>query len=89
MVKNWQKPINIARYACGDIYKDVEMKIEGKGKCELVFTDDNGNEKRELIQNFDGDGIVLGTHNLKSSIESFARSCFNFSLECKFIRGAY
>lgn len=82
-VKNWQKPITIARHAYGDIYKDVEMKIEGKGKCELVFTDENGNEKRELIQNFDGDGIVLGMHNLKSSIESFARSCFNFALECK------
>lgn len=82
-VKNWTKPITIARHAYGDIYKDVEMKVEGKGKCELVFTDDNGNEKRELIQNFDGDGIVLGMHNLKSSIESFARSCFNFALECK------
>lgn len=82
-VKNWKKPITIARHAYGDIYKDVEMKIEGKGKCELVFTDENGNEKRELIQNFDGDGIVLGMHNLKSSIESFARSCFNFALECK------
>lgn len=82
-VKNWTKPITIARHAYGDIYKDVEMKIEGKGKCELVFTDENGNEKRELIQNFDGDGIVLGMHNLKSSIESFARSCFNFALECK------
>ncbi|MDU1854368.1 MAG: NADP-dependent isocitrate dehydrogenase, partial [Clostridium baratii] len=82
-VKNWTKPITIARHAYGDIYKDVEMKIEGKGKCELVFTDENGNEKRELIQNFEGDGIVLGMHNLKSSIESFARSCFNFALECK------
>lgn len=82
-VKNWKKPITIARHAYGDIYKDVEMKIEGKGKCELVFTDENGNERRELIQNFDGDGIVLGMHNLKSSIESFARSCFNFALECK------
>ncbi|WP_338596640.1 NADP-dependent isocitrate dehydrogenase [Clostridium baratii] len=82
-VKNWKKPITIARHAYGDIYKDVEMKIEGKGKCELVFTGENGNERRELIQNFDGDGIFLGMHNLKSSIESFARSCFNFALECK------
>ncbi|MGL4572383.1 MAG: NADP-dependent isocitrate dehydrogenase [Clostridium sp.] len=82
-VKNWTKPIIIARHAYGDVYKDVEMKVEGKGKCELVFTSECGKEKRELIQDFDGDGIVLGMHNLKSSIESFARSCFNFALDSK------
>lgn len=82
-VRNWKKPITIARHAYGDIYKNVEMKIEGKGKCELVFTSDNGEEKRELIHNFDGAGVVLGMHNLNKSIESFARSCFNFALEVR------
>lgn len=82
-VRTWEKPITIARHAYGDIYKDVEMKIEGKGKVELVFTAENGEEKREVIHNFDGDGVVLGMHNLNKSIESFARSCFNFALDTK------
>lgn len=80
-VRTWKKPITIARHAYGDIYRDVEMKIEGKGKCELVFTSENGEEKRELIHNYTGDGVVLGMHNLNKSIESFARSCFNFGLD--------
>ncbi|MDU3411532.1 NADP-dependent isocitrate dehydrogenase [Clostridium sp.] len=82
-VRNWKKPITIARHAYGDIYRDVEMKIEGKGKCELVFTSEDGEEKRELIHNFGGSGVVLGMHNLDKSIESFARSCFNFALDTK------
>ena len=82
-VRNWKKPITIARHAYGDIYRDVEMKIEGKGKCELVFTSEDGEEKRELIHNFGGSGVVLGMHNLDKSIESFARSWFNFALDTK------
>ena len=82
-VRNWNKPITIARHAYGDVYRDVEMKIEGKGKCELVFTSEDGKETRELIHNFEGDGVVLGMHNLNKSIESFARSCFNFALDTK------
>lgn len=82
-VRTWEKPITIARHAYGDVYKDVEMKIEGKGKVELVFTNEDGEEKRELIHNFNGDGVVLGMHNLNKSIESFARSCFNFALDTK------
>lgn len=82
-VKTWEEPITIARHAYGDVYKDVEMKIEGKGKVELVFTSENGQEKRELIHNFNDDGIVLGMHNLNKSIESFARSCFNFAIDTK------
>ena len=82
-VRNWKKPITIARHAYGDIYRDVEMKVEGKGKCELVFTSEDEKEKRELIHNFDGAGVVLGMHNLDKSIESFARSCFNFALDTK------
>ena len=82
-VKNWKKPITIARHAYGDVYKASEMKVEGPGKAELVFTDENGNETRELIHNFKGAGVLQGMHNLTSSIESFARSCFNFALETK------
>jgi isocitrate dehydrogenase len=82
-VRTWEEPITIARHAYGDIYKDVEMKIKGKGKAELVFTSENGEEKRELIHKFNGDGVVLGMHNLNKSIESFARSCFNFAIDTK------
>lgn len=82
-VRTWEKPITIARHAYGDVYKDVEMKVQGKGKAELVFTSENGEEKRELIHDFNGDGVVLGMHNLNKSIESFARSCFNFALDTK------
>ena len=82
-VRTWKKPITIARHAYGDVYRDVEMKIEGKGKCELVFTSETGEEKRELVHNFAGDGVVLGMHNLNESIESFARACFSFALDTK------
>ena len=82
-VRTWEKPITIARHAYGDVYRDVEMKIEGKGKAELVFTNENGEEQRELIHDFKGDGVLLGMHNLNKSIESFARSCFNFAVDSK------
>lgn len=82
-VRTWEKPITIARHAYGDIYKDTEMKVEGKGKAELVFTSENGEESRELIHNFNEDGVILGMHNLNQSIESFARSCFDFALDTK------
>ncbi len=82
-VKTWKKPITIARHAYGDVYKASEMKIPGAGKAELVYTDCNGNESRELIHDFKGAGIVQGMHNLCGSIESFARSCFNFALDTK------
>lgn len=82
-VKNWKKPITIARHAYGDVYKGSEMKIAGPGKAEIVFTDENGNETRELIHNFTKPGIVQGMHNINDSIESFARSCFNYALDIK------
>lgn len=82
-VKSWEKPITIARHAYGDVYKATEMKIPGPGKCELVYTNEAGEEVRELIHTFDGPGIVQGQHNLESSITSFARSCFNFALDTK------
>lgn len=82
-VKNWERPITIARHAYGDIYKNIEMKIEEKGKAELVFTGEDGKEVRETIHNFEGPGVIMGIHNTNKSIESFARSCFNFALDTK------
>ena len=82
-VKTWKKPITIARHAYGDVYKATEMKVKGPGKAELVYTDANGNETRELIHDFKGDGIIQGMHNLDKSISSFARSCFNYALDQK------
>lgn len=82
-VRTWESPITIARHAYGDIYKNVEMKIEGKGKAELVFTDEEGKESRENIHAFKDSGIVMGMHNTNKSISSFARSCFNFALDTK------
>ena len=83
VVKNWKKPITIARHAYGDVYKNAEMKIPGPGKAELVYTAADGTETRELIHEFNGAGIIQGMHNLNSSIESFARSCFNYALDTK------
>lgn len=82
-VKNWKKPITIARHAYGDVYKATEMKIPGAGKAELVYTDKDGNESRELIHDFTGAGILQGMHNVNDSIESFAKSCFNYALDTK------
>lgn len=82
-VRTWESPITIARHAYGDIYKNVEMKIEGKGKAELVFTDEEGRESRETIHEFKDSGVVMGMHNTNKSISSFARSCFNFALDTK------
>ncbi len=80
-VKNWKKPITIARHAYGDVYKASELKIKGAGKVELVYTAEDGSETRELIHNFTNAGVVQGQHNLNSSIESFARSCFTYALD--------
>ncbi len=82
-VRTWKQPITIARHAYGDVYKASEMKIPGPGKAEIVYTDAQGHEERVLIHEFDGPGIVQGQHNLCGSIESFARSCFNFALDTK------
>lgn len=82
-VRTWKKPITIARHAYGDVYKGSEVKIPGAGKAEIVFTGEDGTEIRELIHDFDGPGIVQGMHNLNKSIESFARSCFNYALDTK------
>ncbi len=82
-VKNWKKPITIARHAYGDVYKSVEIKAPGAGKAELVFTGEDGQVIRETIHQFDGPGVIQGQHNVNRSIESFARSCFNYALDTK------
>lgn len=82
-VRTWEQPITIARHAYGDIYKASEMKVKGKGKCELVFTSENGEVQKELVHDFKEDGVVMGMHNLNKSIESFARSCFNYAVDLK------
>ena len=82
-VRNWKKPITLARHAYGDVYKASEMKIPGAGKCELVYTAEDGTETRELIHEFDGPGVLQGMHNTEKSIRSFAKSCFNYALDTK------
>lgn len=82
-IPTWTNPITIARHAYGDVYKNTEMQVKGGGKAELVFTDKNGNETRQTIHEFDGDGIIQGLHNIDKSIEGFAKSCFNYALDTK------
>ena len=82
-VRTWKKPITIARHAYGDVYKATEMKIPAAGKAELVYTNEAGEETRELIHQFDGPGIIQGQHNICASIESFAKACFNYALDTK------
>ena len=82
-VKNWKKPITLARHAYGDVYKNAEIKVPGKGKAELVFTAEDGTVTRELIHEFDGPGIIQGMHNTTASITSFAHACFNYALSTK------
>ncbi len=82
-VKNWQKPITLARHAYGDVYKNTEIKVPGAGKAELVFTAADGTEIRETIHTFTGPGILQGIHNTDQSIASFAKSCFNYALDTK------
>jgi len=83
LVKTWKKPITIARHAYGDIYKDVEYRVENKGKAELVFTSETGEVSRQTIHEFEGPGVILGMHNTDESIKSFARACFNYALDTK------
>lgn len=82
-IPTWTKPITIARHAYGDVYKNTEMQVPAGSKCELVCTDAQGNETRQLIHSFDGDGVIQGIHNTDRSIASFARSCFNYALDTK------
>lgn len=84
LLPGWKKPITIARHAYGDVYKNSEMKVADGSTAELVVTDKDGNETRQLIHKFSGsDGIIQGLHNINASIASFARACFNFALDTK------
>lgn len=80
-VRTWKKPITIARHAYGDIYKDVELIADGAGEAFLSFVGVDGKEDKIQVHKFKGNGVLLGMHNLDSSIESFARSCFNYALD--------
>lgn len=82
-VRNWEKPITLARHAYGDVYKNTEIRVEGPGKAELVFTAADGTETRELIHDFTGAGVLQGMHNTDKSITSFARACFNHAVDTK------
>ena len=82
-VRNWEKPITIARHAYGDVYKNTEYRVPGPGKAELCFTGEDGAETRQTIMQFEGPGILQGQHNTDRSIASFARSCFNYALSVK------
>jgi len=82
-VKTWKKPITIARHAYGDVYKNAEIKVPGKGKAELVYTAEDGTVTTELIHNFKGAGILQGIHNTEASISSFARACFGYAVDTK------
>ena len=82
-VKNWEKPITLARHAYGDVYKNTEIKVPGAGKAELVFTGEDGQEIRQLIHEFTGSGVIQGIHNTDKSIGSFARACFTYALDTK------
>ncbi len=83
-VRNWKKPITIARHAYGDIYLNTEMQVDTAGKAELVFTAQDGTKTTQLIHEFDDNGgIIQGIHNCTASIEAFARCCFNYALDMK------
>ena len=83
VVKNWKKPITIARHAYGDVYKGTEFRIPGPGRAELVFTGEDGTEMRQTVYDFEGPGVLQGQYNKDTSIASFARSCFNYALSTK------
>lgn len=82
-VTNWEKPITIARHAYGDVYRNTEFRVPGKGTAKLVFTAEDGTVTEQTIFSFEGSGVIQGMHNLDSSITSFARSCFAYALDAK------
>ena len=82
-IPTWTKPITIARHAYGDLYKNVEMRVPENAKAELVVTKADGTEERVTIHEFKTSGVIQGLHNIDKSIESFARSCFNYALSMK------
>ena len=83
VVRNWEKPITIARHAYGDVYKSVEIRTEVPGTAKLVFDGEDGSHQEQLIQQFSGPGVLQGMHNVDKSIRSFAHSCFQFALSSR------
>lgn len=83
VVKNWEKPITIARHAYGDVYKSVEIRADEPGKAKLVFEGQSGKKQEIEIHDFDGPGVIQGMHNTDKSIRSFAHSCFKFAIDTK------
>ncbi len=83
VIPTWTQPITVARHAYGDVYRAVELETQGRGKAEIVFTDEDGNETRKTIFDFEEAGVVQGMHNRIPSIESFARACFEYALSRK------
>lgn len=82
-VRTWKKPITIARHAYGDIYRNVEYRVMGKGKAELCFTSESGEVSKQTIHDFKDPGVILGMHNMDKSIAGFARACFNYAVDQK------
>lgn len=82
-VKNWKKPITIARHAYGDVYKNVEIRVAEEGTAKLVFNGKNGQNEEVVIHEFKGPGVLQGMHNTDKSIRSFANSCFKFAIDTK------
>ena len=79
-IPGWTKPITVARHSYGDLYKDTEFRVEGPGKAELLFTGADGSVQRQTVYDFEGPGVLQGCFNTDSSIENFARSCFEYAL---------
>ena len=82
-IPGWTEPITVARHSYGDIYRDTELRLEGPGTAELVFTAADGTVTRKIIYDFEGPGVLQGCYNKDSSIENFARSCFEYALGVK------
>ncbi len=82
-VKNWEKPITIARHAYGDVYKSVEIRVNEPGTAKMVFEGESGQREEVVIHNFKGAGVLQGMHNLDKSITSFAHSCFKYAIDTK------
>ena len=83
VVKNWEKPITIARHAYGDVYKSVELRADEPGVAKLVFDGESGKHEEVVIHEFKGPGVLQGMHNMDKSIRSFAHSCFKYAIDTK------
>lgn len=82
-VKFWKKPITIARHAYGDVYKSVDIRVEGPGMAKLVFEGESGKREEQIVHTFKGPGVLQGMHNTDASIRSFAHACFKYALDLK------